>query len=64
MDHESIFKKVLISIGVLVVGGVASSYAYDFYTTNGRLLPLSREYWECRICVLPPGGHVDWHAGG
>jgi hypothetical protein len=35
MDHESIFKKVLISIGVLVVGTIASSYAYDFYEENG-----------------------------
>ena len=39
MDHESIFKKVLISIGIPVAGGIASSYAYDFYTENGGLLP-------------------------
>jgi hypothetical protein len=39
MDHENIFKKVLISIGFLVVGGIASSYAYDFDKTNGGLLP-------------------------
>jgi hypothetical protein len=39
MDHENIFKKVLISIGIPCVGGIASSYAYDFYTENGGLLP-------------------------
>jgi hypothetical protein len=39
MDHENIFKKVLISIGLLVVGGIASSYAYDFHKTDGGLLP-------------------------
>ena len=39
MDHENIFKRVLISIGVPVVGVIASSYAYDFHKTNGRLLP-------------------------
>jgi hypothetical protein len=39
MDHESIFKKVLISIGVFEVGVIASSYAYDFHKTNGGQLP-------------------------
>jgi hypothetical protein len=39
MDHENIFKKVLISIGVLVVAVIASSYAYDFHETDGGLLP-------------------------
>jgi hypothetical protein len=39
MDHENIFKKVLIFIGVLVVAVIASSYAYDFHKTNGGLLP-------------------------
>jgi hypothetical protein len=38
MDHESIFKTVLISIGILLVGGIASTYAYDFYTENGELI--------------------------
>jgi hypothetical protein len=42
MDHESIFKKVLISIGVPTVGVIASSYAYDFHKTNGRPLPEQR----------------------
>jgi hypothetical protein len=39
MDHEDIFKKVLISIGIPVVAGIASIYAYDFHETNGGLFP-------------------------
>jgi hypothetical protein len=38
MDHENIFKKVLILIGIFGMGGIASSYAYDFHKTNGGLL--------------------------
>jgi hypothetical protein len=37
MDHENIFKMVIISIGIPCVAGIASGYGYDFYTENGGL---------------------------